>query len=115
MKWINARFPDDLHAEIANAADAEERPIGSWLRIAAKEKLASTNTSDGSPLQRVWMKHQALWRDADKTPADRWQQLGIWLDDQLRYGESNDAPSPPSTPTSDGSPESTSAAEEIDG
>jgi hypothetical protein len=40
MKWINARFPDLLHEEIAEAANAEERPIGSWLRIAAKEKLA---------------------------------------------------------------------------
>jgi hypothetical protein len=39
MKWINTRFPDDLHAEIAEAAIAEERRIGSWLRIAAKEKL----------------------------------------------------------------------------
>jgi hypothetical protein len=25
---------------MAGAANAEERPIGSWLRIAAKEKLA---------------------------------------------------------------------------
>jgi hypothetical protein len=40
MKWINARFPDDLHQEIAAAASAEERAIGSWLRLAAKEKLA---------------------------------------------------------------------------
>jgi hypothetical protein len=44
MKWINTRFPDDLHAEIAEAAIAEERPIGSWLRIAAKEKLARDRT-----------------------------------------------------------------------
>jgi len=34
------RFRDDLHEEIAAAANAEERPSGSWLRIAAKEKLA---------------------------------------------------------------------------
>jgi hypothetical protein len=48
MKWINARFPDDLHAEIAEAANAEERPIGSWLRIAAKEKLARDSRRAGS-------------------------------------------------------------------
>jgi hypothetical protein len=39
VKHINTRFLDDLYAEIAAAADAEERPVGSWLRIAAKEKL----------------------------------------------------------------------------
>jgi hypothetical protein len=39
MKWVNTRFPDDLYDEMTSAANAEERPIGSWLRIAAKEKL----------------------------------------------------------------------------
>ena len=40
MKHVNTRFPDDLYDEMAAAANAEERPVGSWLRIAAKEKLA---------------------------------------------------------------------------
>jgi hypothetical protein len=40
VKHVNTRFPDDLYEAIAAAADAEERPVGSWLRIAAKEKLA---------------------------------------------------------------------------
>jgi hypothetical protein len=40
VKHVNTRFPDDLYDEVAEAANAEERPIGSWLRIAAKEKLA---------------------------------------------------------------------------
>ena len=40
MKHVNTRFPDDPYDEMAEAANAEERPIGSWLRIAAKEKLA---------------------------------------------------------------------------
>jgi hypothetical protein len=40
MKWINARFPEQLYDQITAAAISEERPIGSWLRIAAKEKLA---------------------------------------------------------------------------
>jgi hypothetical protein len=40
MKWINTRFPEQLYDEITAAANSEERPIGSWLRIAAKEKLA---------------------------------------------------------------------------
>jgi hypothetical protein len=37
---VNTRFPDDLYEQVTAAANAEERPIGSWLRIAAKEKLA---------------------------------------------------------------------------
>jgi hypothetical protein len=47
---------------MAEAANAEERPIGSWLRIAAKEKLARDKDSrpqqslatrlDGRPLLR---------------------------------------------------------------
>jgi hypothetical protein len=49
MKWINARFPDELHEEIAAAATAEERPIGSWLRIAAKEKLARKKFVESKP------------------------------------------------------------------
>jgi hypothetical protein len=40
VKHVNSRFPDDLYEAIAAAADAEERPVGSWHRIAAKEKLA---------------------------------------------------------------------------
>jgi hypothetical protein len=40
VKHVNTRFPDDLYDEVAAAAVAQERPIGAWLRIAAKEKLA---------------------------------------------------------------------------
>ena len=62
VKHVNTRFPDDLDDEIAAAANAEERPIGSWLRIAAKEKLARDEEAqsrsslatrlDGRPLLR---------------------------------------------------------------
>jgi hypothetical protein len=40
MKWINTRFPEQLYDQVTAAANAEERTFGSWLRIAAKEKLA---------------------------------------------------------------------------
>jgi hypothetical protein len=58
MRHVNTRFPDDLYDEMASAANAEERPIGSWLRIAAKEKLARDRAPDlatrldGRPLLR---------------------------------------------------------------
>ena len=38
MKWINTRFSEQIYDQAT--ANAEEWPIGSWLRIAAKEKLA---------------------------------------------------------------------------
>jgi hypothetical protein len=47
VKHVNTRFPDDLYDEMADAANAEERPIGSWLRIAAKEKLARDSEKGG--------------------------------------------------------------------
>jgi hypothetical protein len=47
MKWVNTRFPDDLYDEMTSAANADERPIGSWLRIAAKEKLARDSQEGG--------------------------------------------------------------------
>jgi hypothetical protein len=47
VKHVNTRFPDDLYDEMASAAIAEERPIGSWLRIAAKEKLARERGEGG--------------------------------------------------------------------
>jgi hypothetical protein len=50
---INARFPDDLYAEITAAANAEDRPIGSWLRIAAKEKLARDGSGEVSGKSRI--------------------------------------------------------------
>jgi hypothetical protein len=47
MRYVNTRFPEDLYDEMAEAANAEERPIGSWLRIAAKEKLARERGEGG--------------------------------------------------------------------
>jgi hypothetical protein len=40
MKYVNARFPDSLYDQVLDAANAQERPLSAWLRIAAKEKLA---------------------------------------------------------------------------
>lgn len=53
MKHVNTRFPDDLYDEVADAANAEERPVGAWLRIAAKEKLARDGRPEVSGKSRI--------------------------------------------------------------
>jgi hypothetical protein len=40
VKHINTRFPDELHDAVTDAAVADRRPIGAWVRIACEEKLA---------------------------------------------------------------------------
>jgi hypothetical protein len=40
VKYVNARFPETLYDKMLDAANAEERPISAWLRMAVKEKLA---------------------------------------------------------------------------
>jgi predicted HicB family RNase H-like nuclease len=47
VKYVNARFPDSLHEKMLNAANAEERPLSAWLRIAVKEKLARDSKKAG--------------------------------------------------------------------
>jgi hypothetical protein len=40
VKHVNTRFPDDLYEEATEAAIADQRPLGSLVRIAVQEYLA---------------------------------------------------------------------------
>jgi len=43
-KWISLRVQPDLYLRIADAADADERSISSWIRHVLKATLAEEAT-----------------------------------------------------------------------
>jgi hypothetical protein len=63
VKHVNTRFPDDLYDEMAEAANAEERPVGAWLRIAAKEKLARDKEAESRSSLATRLDGRPLLRD----------------------------------------------------
>jgi hypothetical protein len=68
---------DDIYDEIADAANAEEMPIGSWLRIAVKEKLARERGEAG---KSPWRIAGPVPRSSDVDPAVEEELRGLSKD-----------------------------------
>jgi hypothetical protein len=55
---VNIRFPDELHEAATAAANAERRPLGSWIRNLVEDALApptaSTSVTASAPEGSTW-------------------------------------------------------------
>jgi hypothetical protein len=137
---VNIRFPDSLHEAATAAANADRRSLGPWIRIAVEEKLARDSKSARGEIKITdaylrFDEHGTLHTDAalqiDRSHLDSlaWHGGRRWLCihepgnpacpslsvEALIVGPRAGAfviSSPPSTHTSDGSPESTESAAE---